>query len=112
MANRNRSVDVFVRKVRQKLAVAAPHWVYVHAHFGIGYRFAPERVVAAGHGDGRGGDAGVSRHPPGLRARTIAEAACGCTRWVSRISTSTSPASASARANSSCVSAPAMQPVH
>ena len=29
---------------------------------------------------------------PGLTARTIAAAACSCTRWVSRISTSTSPA--------------------
>jgi DNA-binding response OmpR family regulator len=43
MAPRDRSVDVFVRKVRRKLAVAAPDWTYVHTHFGIGYRFSPER---------------------------------------------------------------------
>ena len=43
MARRDRSVDVFVRKVRNKLAAAAPEWVYVHTHFGIGYRFAPEQ---------------------------------------------------------------------
>lgn len=45
MAYRDRSVDVFVRKVRRKLAVAAPKWVYIHTHFGIGYRFSPERVA-------------------------------------------------------------------
>jgi DNA-binding response OmpR family regulator len=44
MAYRDRSVDVFVRKVRRKLAEAAPGWVYIHTHFGIGYRFSPEPV--------------------------------------------------------------------
>lgn len=42
MKHRDRAVDVFVRKVRTKLATAAPSWVYIHTHFGIGYRFAPE----------------------------------------------------------------------
>jgi DNA-binding response OmpR family regulator len=46
MTYRDRSVDVFVRKVRRKLAVCAPGWAYVHTHFGVGYRFAPERVTA------------------------------------------------------------------
>jgi DNA-binding response OmpR family regulator len=45
MAYRDRSVDVFVRKVRRKLLESAPKWVYVHTHFGIGYRFSPERVT-------------------------------------------------------------------
>jgi DNA-binding response OmpR family regulator len=45
MARRDRSVDVFVRKVRRKLDEAAPGWVYVHTHFGIGYRFAPEQFL-------------------------------------------------------------------
>jgi len=44
MPRRNRSVDVLVRKVRAKLEVAAPEWRYVHTHFGIGYRFTPERI--------------------------------------------------------------------
>jgi len=44
MAVRDRSVDVFVRKIRQKLARVAPEWTFVHTHFGIGYRFAPEPV--------------------------------------------------------------------
>jgi len=42
MKHRDRAVDVFVRKVRTKLAEAAPSWTYIHTHFGIGYRFAPE----------------------------------------------------------------------
>jgi DNA-binding response OmpR family regulator len=43
MAHRDRSVDVYVRKVRHKLERAAPEWRYIHTHFGLGYRFAPER---------------------------------------------------------------------
>jgi DNA-binding response OmpR family regulator len=42
MAHGDRSVDVFVRKLRQKLRVASPNWSYIHTHFGVGYRFAPE----------------------------------------------------------------------
>jgi DNA-binding response OmpR family regulator len=45
MAYRDRSVDVFIRKVRGKLTDCAPTWVYIHTHFGIGYRFSPERVT-------------------------------------------------------------------
>ncbi len=42
MARGDRSVDVFVRKLRQKLEKASPNWRYIHTHFGVGYRFAPE----------------------------------------------------------------------
>jgi DNA-binding response OmpR family regulator len=42
MAHGDRSVDVFVRKLRQKLRIASPQWSYIHTHFGVGYRFAPE----------------------------------------------------------------------
>src|ERR1700722_2202102 len=42
MAHGDRSVDVFVRKLRQKLRTASPDWNYIHTHFGVGYRFAPE----------------------------------------------------------------------
>jgi DNA-binding response OmpR family regulator len=42
MAHGDRSVDVFVRKLRQKLRTASPHWSYIHTHFGVGYRFAAE----------------------------------------------------------------------
>jgi DNA-binding response OmpR family regulator len=43
MAHGDRSVDVFVRKLRQKLEMASPDWSYIHTHFGVGYRFQPER---------------------------------------------------------------------
>jgi DNA-binding response OmpR family regulator len=46
MARGDRSVDVFVRKLRQKLEQLSPEWRYVHTHFGVGYRFAPERPGA------------------------------------------------------------------
>jgi DNA-binding response OmpR family regulator len=42
MAHGDRSVDVFVRKVRQKLEKASPDWSYIHTHFGVGYRFDAE----------------------------------------------------------------------
>jgi DNA-binding response OmpR family regulator len=48
MAYRDRSVDVFVRKLRRKLDAAAPGWTYIHTHFGVGYRFSPERVTTSG----------------------------------------------------------------
>jgi DNA-binding response OmpR family regulator len=44
MAHGDRSVDVFVRKLRSKLQRASPNWNYIHTHFGVGYRFAAERV--------------------------------------------------------------------
>jgi DNA-binding response OmpR family regulator len=43
MAHGDRSVDVFVRKLRQKLRHASQSWSYIHTHFGVGYRLAPER---------------------------------------------------------------------
>ena len=48
MAHGDRSVDVFVRKVRQKLEKASPDWSYIHTHFGVGYRFDPEREGGPG----------------------------------------------------------------
>jgi DNA-binding winged helix-turn-helix (wHTH) protein len=47
MAHGDRSVDVFVRKLRQKLRAGSPDWSYIHTHFGVGYRFAPEREGGA-----------------------------------------------------------------
>jgi len=44
MVRGDRSVDVFVRKLRQKLERVSPQWRYIHTHFGIGYRFAAEPV--------------------------------------------------------------------
>jgi DNA-binding response OmpR family regulator len=41
----DRSVDVYVHKLRCKLAQALPGWTYIHTHFGLGYRFSPEPTV-------------------------------------------------------------------
>ena len=73
MAHGDRSVDVFVRKLRQKLRAASSRWSYIHTHFGVGYRFAAElddadarddlrerrelEVVPDGQRDGASGDA-------------------------------------------------------
>jgi DNA-binding response OmpR family regulator len=38
----DRSVDVYVGKLRQKLEEALPNRRFIHTHFGFGYRFAPE----------------------------------------------------------------------
>jgi len=46
MTRGDRSIDVFVRKVRQKLERVSPGWSYVHTHFGVGYRFAAEPIKA------------------------------------------------------------------
>ena len=37
-----RSVDVYVRKLRNKLEEALPDQRFIHTHFGFGYRFHPE----------------------------------------------------------------------
>jgi DNA-binding response OmpR family regulator len=42
MARGDRSVDVFVVKLRQKLRAGSPTWNYIHTHFGVGYRCAPQ----------------------------------------------------------------------
>jgi DNA-binding response OmpR family regulator len=54
MAHGDRSVDVFIRKVRQKLEKASPEWGYIHTHFGVGYRFDP---------DGSGQEGGLAPVP-------------------------------------------------
>ena len=50
MAHGDRSVDVYVRKLRRKLASRSPGWHYIHTHFGIGYRLAAD-PAAADHRD-------------------------------------------------------------
>ena len=42
MRSGDRSVDVYVRKLRVKLEAALPGWCFIHTHFGFGYRLAPE----------------------------------------------------------------------
>jgi DNA-binding response OmpR family regulator len=69
MAHGDRSVDVFVRKIRQKLQSVSPRWNYIHTHFGVGYRFAPELVD-----DPAGGSAA---EPPATQAGLEAQIECG-----------------------------------
>jgi DNA-binding response OmpR family regulator len=59
MAHGDRSVDVFIRKVRQKLEKASPDWNYIHTHFGVGYRFDPERRDGSAPEGGPAGDEAV-----------------------------------------------------
>jgi DNA-binding response OmpR family regulator len=47
MIRNDRSVDVFVHKLRRKLESASPSWHYVHTHFGVGYRLAAESTEGA-----------------------------------------------------------------
>jgi DNA-binding response OmpR family regulator len=42
MRHGDRSVDVYVRKLRVKLDGALPGWCFIHTHFGFGYRLAAE----------------------------------------------------------------------
>ena len=43
MRGGDRSVDVYVRKLRVKLERAMPEWRFIHTHFGFGYRLSAER---------------------------------------------------------------------
>ena len=67
MAHGDRSVDVFVRKVRQKLEKGSPDWSYIHTHFGVGYRFAPE-----GRGDESAGTPAADMEAADGGARPVA----------------------------------------
>jgi DNA-binding response OmpR family regulator len=42
----DRSIDVYVHKLRVKLEEALPDWNYIHTHVGFGYRLSPERSHA------------------------------------------------------------------
>ncbi len=60
MAHGDRSVDVFVRKLRQKLRTGSAGWSYIHTHFGVGYRLAAQC-------DRVGGEPGRGRQPSSTR---------------------------------------------
>jgi DNA-binding response OmpR family regulator len=38
----DRSIDVYVHKLRVKLEEALPGWRFIHTHVGFGYRFSAE----------------------------------------------------------------------
>ena len=62
MAHGDRSVDVFIRKLRQKLEKRSPGWSYIHTHFGDRLPLRPgagERDRCRGRA-GRGGRAATA----------------------------------------------------
>jgi DNA-binding response OmpR family regulator len=73
MAHGDRSVDVFVRKLRAKLQQASPGFNYIHTHFGVGYRFAAEPV--GGEAAKPAADAKVAHQAPAPGPADAAEAA-------------------------------------
>jgi DNA-binding winged helix-turn-helix (wHTH) protein len=64
MAHGDRSVDVFVRKLRKKLESASPGWRYLHTHFGVGYRFDAHEAAEADPGDDSEPPASSASLPP------------------------------------------------
>ena|SRR5436190_6475793 len=50
MRKGDRSVDVYVHKLRDKLDGALPGWRYIHTHLGFGYRLAAEPTPPASVG--------------------------------------------------------------
>lgn len=55
MAHGDRSVDVFIRKLRHKLEKRSPGFSYIHTHFGVGYRFAAEASIPEQAASGKEG---------------------------------------------------------
>lgn len=47
LAPGDRSVDVYVRRLRMKLTAAAPEWEFIHTHFAFGYRFSARPLAAS-----------------------------------------------------------------
>jgi DNA-binding response OmpR family regulator len=45
----DRTIDVYVHKLRVKLDTALPATRFIHTHMGFGYRFAPEPATADSH---------------------------------------------------------------
>ena len=47
----DRTVDYTVLRLRRSLRQALPGWEFIHTHFGLGYRFSPERSQAFHNAD-------------------------------------------------------------
>ncbi len=86
MAHGDRSVDVFVRKLRAKLLQASPNYSYIHTHFGVGYRFAAQRVDEAAHDAVQAEAAAAPVPAPGPGPAVVAEASApGLARTLTRV---------------------------
>ena len=72
MAHGDRSVDVFIRKLRAKLQKHSPGWSYIHTHFGVGYRFEPEHEVP-GAADAPEADLGAAQEAAPAVGERLAE---------------------------------------
>lgn len=46
MPANDRSVDVYVSKLRHKLEAALPHWSFIQTHIGFGYCFSPRPLTS------------------------------------------------------------------
>ncbi|MDQ2622553.1 MAG: response regulator transcription factor [Actinomycetota bacterium] len=44
MPKQDRSVDVYVSKLRNKLVASLPHWRFIQTHVGFGYSFSPRHL--------------------------------------------------------------------
>lgn len=44
MPDHDRSVDVYVSKLRNKLEASLPHWRFIQTHVGFGYSFSPRHL--------------------------------------------------------------------
>ena len=66
----DRSVDVYVSKLRGKLEEAMPDRRFIHTHPGFGYRFQPQ-TSAREQGTGVNGRPGSSRGEVGLPSRDV-----------------------------------------
>lgn len=47
MTHRDRTVDVFVRKLREKVEGRCPGWTFLHTRYGVGYKLEAVRQGAA-----------------------------------------------------------------
>ncbi|MBN8868530.1 MAG: winged helix-turn-helix transcriptional regulator [Solirubrobacterales bacterium] len=45
MPEQDRSVDVYISKLRHKLEASLPHWTFIQTHIGFGYCFSPKPLA-------------------------------------------------------------------
>ena len=71
----DRTIDVYVHKLRSKLEAALPSTRFIHTHVGFGYRFDPERVGHTSVSQDVHTAVTAEQHPAGdgLRASSASE---------------------------------------
>jgi DNA-binding response OmpR family regulator len=53
LTRRDRTVDVFVRKLREKIDARAPRHAFVHTRYGVGYKVEAQPKGAAPNAEAR-----------------------------------------------------------